>query len=97
MHVDNIFAVGLKSRCDVFRDELNRMVPVKSLGELRWYGGCHYTRERETGTLTISQKDPFNDWGRGRGCNKCVPVLGGNGTKMVPTGDIFDQPLGQMR
>ena len=32
MHVDDIFAVGLKSRCDVFRDELNRMVPVKNLG-----------------------------------------------------------------
>ena len=56
VHVDDIFAVGLKSRCDVFRDELNRMVPVKNLGELRWYGGCHYTREREMGTLTISQK-----------------------------------------
>ena len=56
MHVDDIFAVGLKSRCDAFRDELNQMVPVKNLGELRWYGGCHYTREREMGTLTISQK-----------------------------------------
>ena len=32
------------------------MVPVKNLGELRWYGGCHYTCEREMGTLTISQK-----------------------------------------
>ena len=56
MHVDDIFAVGLKSRCDVFRDELNRMVPVKNLGELRWNGGCHYTREQEMGTLTVSQK-----------------------------------------
>ena len=56
VHVDDIFAVGLKSRCDLFRDELNQMVPVKNLGELRWYGGCHYTREREMGTLTISQK-----------------------------------------
>ena len=56
VHVDDIFAVGLKSRCDAFRDELNQMVPVKNLGELRWYGGCHYTREREMGTLTISQK-----------------------------------------
>ena len=56
VHVDDIFAVGLKSKCDLFRDELNRMVPVKNLGELRWYGGCHYTREREMGTLTISQK-----------------------------------------
>ena len=26
------------------------------MGELRWYGGCHYTCEREMGTLTISQK-----------------------------------------
>ena len=57
MHIADIFAVVLKSRRDVLRDELNRMVPVKSLGELRWwYGGCHYTREREMGTLTISQK-----------------------------------------
>ena len=56
VHVVDTFAVGLKRRCDVFRDELNRMVPVKNLGELRWYGGCHYTRKREMGTLTISQK-----------------------------------------
>ena len=56
VHVDDIFAVGLKNRCDVFRDELNRMAPVKNLGEVRWYGGCHYTREREMGTLTIPQK-----------------------------------------
>ena len=56
VHVDDIFAVGLKSRCDVFRDELNRLVPVKNLGELRWYGGYHYTCEREMGTLAISQK-----------------------------------------
>ena len=41
-------------------------------------------------------EDPFNDW-RGRGCNKFVPVLGGNGTKIVSTEDIFDQPPGQMR
>ena len=55
MHVDDIFAVELKSRCDVFRDELNRMVPVKNLGEVRWYGGYHYTREREMDTLKMSQ------------------------------------------
>ena len=55
-----IFMVGLKSRCDVFRDELNRMIPVKNLGEMILYGGCPYTREREMGTLTISQKT-FSD------------------------------------
>ena len=35
--------------------------------------------------------------GGGRGCNNFVPVLGGNGTKIAPTGDIFDQPRGHMR
>ena len=30
----------------------------------------------------------------GRGCNNFVPVLRGNGTKIAPTGDIFDQPPG---
>ena len=40
--------------------------------------------------------DKFNDWG-GRGCNIFVPVLGGNGTKIVRTGYRFDQPPGQMR
>ena len=32
------------------------MVPVSNLGELIWYRGCHYTREREMGTLMIFQK-----------------------------------------
>ena len=56
VHVDDIFALGLKSGCHVFRDEFNRMVPVKSSGKLKWYGGCYYTREREMDTLTIYKK-----------------------------------------
>ena len=44
-----------------------------------------------------SRYEPFNDWGGGRGCNNFVPVLGGNGTKIAPTGGIFDQPPGLMR
>ena len=36
------------------------------------------------------------DWG-GRGCRKIVPVLGGDGTKIAPPGDIFDQSPGEMR
>ena len=35
--------------------------------------------------------------GEGRGCNIFVPVLRGNGAKIAPTGDIVDQPPGQMR
>ena len=44
----------------------------------------------------LSKYDTFNDWG-GRGCNVFFPVLGGDGTIIAPTGDIFDQPSGQMR
>ena len=44
----------------------------------------------------VNIPDKFNDWG-GRGCNIFVPVLRGNGTKIVSTGDRFDQPPGQMR
>ena len=35
--------------------------------------------------------------GGGRGCNKFVPVLEVNSTKIASTGDMFDQPPGQMR
>ena len=34
--------------------------------------------------------------GGGRGCNKFVPVLRGDGTIIVPRGDLFDQPPGEM-
>ena len=34
--------------------------------------------------------------GGGRGCNKFVPVLGGDGTKIAPSGEIFFQPPGGM-
>ena len=33
----------------------------------------------------------------GGGCNIFVRVVGGNGTKIAPPGDIIDQPPGQMR
>ena len=31
--------------------DLNRAIPFKNLGELKWYGGCRYSRDRERGTL----------------------------------------------
>ena len=39
--------------------------------------------------------DPFNDWG-GAGSSNFVPALGGDDTKIAPTGDIFGQPPGGM-
>ena len=56
VHVDDIFAVGKKKRCDRLCADLNRTIPVKNLGDLKWYGGCRYSRDRITGTLTISQQ-----------------------------------------
>ena len=57
VHVDDIFAVGQKERCDrLCFDLMNRTIPVKNLGDLKWYGGCRYSRDRKRGTLTISQQ-----------------------------------------
>ena len=57
--VDDIFAIGLKSRCDRLRDGFNHLVPVKNLGELRWFGGCHFSRDREGRTRTSSVQYAF--------------------------------------
>ena len=56
VHVDDIFAVGRNARCDQFCEDLNRLVPINNLGELRWYASCRYSRDWDAGTLTISQQ-----------------------------------------
>ena len=54
-HVDDIFVVGEKERCDRFAEDMNKSVPTKNLGELKWYSGCYYERDREAGRIKISQ------------------------------------------
>ena len=39
--------------------------------------------------------ESFNDW-RGRGCHIFPPVLGEDGTKIAPPGNIFDQFPGEI-
>ena len=56
VHVDDIFSIGLKSSCDKFGVDLNRYVPIPNLGELRWYGGCRFSRDAVLGTVTMSQQ-----------------------------------------
>ena len=56
MHVDDIFAVRSKNRCDQFCEDLNRLVPINNLGALRWYAGCCLVRDLDAGTLTLSQR-----------------------------------------
>ena len=79
------------------------------LGELVVYHGGIKTpglhlratcRESEKCFGAINNNDgvflePFNDSG-GRGCHKFAPVLGGDGTKTAPPGDVFDQPPREM-
>lgn len=55
-HVDDIFVIGEKERCDQFAEDLNKSVPTKNLGELRWYSGCFYERDREAGRIQILQQ-----------------------------------------
>lgn len=55
-HVDDLFCIGVKERCEEFGKKLNEMVPVKNLGELKWYSGCFYERDMEKGRLKISQQ-----------------------------------------
>ena len=56
MHVDDIFAIGRKSRCDKFGDGLDAYIPINNLGELRRYAGCRFERDRVAGTVKISQQ-----------------------------------------
>ena len=55
VHIDDIFAVSRKERCDRFCEDLNHLVPINNLGELRWCAGCHSSRDKVAGLLTISQ------------------------------------------
>ena len=47
VHVDDIFGVGRKERCDRLCTDLNRAIPVKNLGELKWYGGRRHSTDRK--------------------------------------------------
>ena len=55
-HVDDIFSIGRKSRCDQLGRDLNQYVPIANLGELRSYAGCRFSRDFDSGTTTISQQ-----------------------------------------
>ena len=55
VHVNGILAVGGKSRCHMFREDLNRLILVNNLSELRWYGGCGLSMDWDAGTSTFWQ------------------------------------------
>ena len=62
VHVDDILAVWEKARCDEHGRYLNKIVPVKNLGELSWYSGCFYERDWERKVLKIFQQTSLSNW-----------------------------------
>ena len=46
----------------------------------------------EVHAAQYGSRESFNDW-KGRGCHKFVPVPGGDGAKIAPTGDYLTNPL----
>ena len=60
------------------------------------FGGINLLSSRIDGRV-FEYIETSSTIGARRGCNIFAPVLGRNGTKIAPTGDIFDQPPDQMR
>ena len=55
VHVDDIKIAATKEVTDSVVADLNKRFPTKHLGEVTWYMGSEYRRDREKGTLEISQ------------------------------------------
>ena len=55
VHVDGIKIAATKEVTDSVVADLNTRFPTKYLGEVTWYMGSEYRRDREKGTLEISQ------------------------------------------
>ncbi|CAM9339767.1 unnamed protein product [Discosporangium mesarthrocarpum] len=50
-----MFVVDHASECNALCVELNNMFPTKKLGELKWYTGCAFTRDRQAGKNKVTQ------------------------------------------
>ena len=55
VHVDGVKIAATKEITDSVVADLNKRFPTKHLGEVTWYLGSEYKRDREKVTLEISQ------------------------------------------
>ena len=46
VHVDDMFEVGRNRDATGFARTLGKLIPFNNLGELRWYAGGHYSRDK---------------------------------------------------
>ena len=56
IHVDDILYAGTKSLVKVVVEALGDSLPTKNLGEVKFFLGCAFIRDREAGTIEISQE-----------------------------------------
>jgi len=56
IHVDDILYAGLKRLAEYLLQELGNLLPTKNLGEVNFFLGCAFRRDREAGTIEISQE-----------------------------------------
>ncbi|CAB1103450.1 unnamed protein product [Ectocarpus sp. CCAP 1310/34] len=56
IHVDDILYAGTKRLAEVIVEALGDSLPTKNLGEVRFFLGCEISRDREAGTIEISQE-----------------------------------------
>ena len=64
-HVDDI-KIAATEVIQVVVSTLKQRSPTKHIGEVEWYTGSEYMKEREKGTLEISQKRLFISGGINR-------------------------------
>ena len=55
MYVDDIMFAGCKVTSNEVVSALDAVFPVKNLGEVKWFMGSHYQRDRADGMITVSQ------------------------------------------
>ena len=56
IHLDDILYAGNKSLAKVVVEALGDSLPTKNLGEVKLFLGCEFIRDREAGTIEISQE-----------------------------------------
>ena len=55
MHVDDLRFAGTESTSRTVADAINDVLLTKQLGEMSWFMGNEYIRDREAGAVNISQ------------------------------------------
>ena len=56
IHVDDILYAGIERLAKMVVDPLGDSLPTKNLGEVKFFLGCAFVRDRKAGTIEMSQE-----------------------------------------